>query len=112
MSLRCCRVTVQDMAGVSHSVEVTVATLYEAVAQGLVAIQESDWVATLAQGLNVVKVSVADVRIEHEVKMIEFKRWLERPRGSPRDRLTEARSRNPGPSPCAVATAIPCIYIR
>ena len=45
-----------------HSVEVTAATLYEAVAHGLVAIQESDWVATLAQELNVVKVSVADVR--------------------------------------------------
>ena len=73
------------MAGVSHSVEVTAGTPYEAVAQGLVAIQESDWVATLAQGLNVVKVSVADVRIEHEVKMIEFKRWLERSGGSPRE---------------------------
>jgi hypothetical protein len=73
------------MVGVSHSVELTAASLYEAVAQGLVAIQKSDWVATLAQGLNVVKVSVADVRIEHEVKMIEFKKWLERPGGSPRE---------------------------
>jgi hypothetical protein len=85
MSLRSCRVIVQDMEGVTHSVEVTAGTLYEAVAQGLAAVEESDWVASIAQGLNVVKVSVADVRVEHEVKMIEFKRWLERPGGSPRE---------------------------
>jgi hypothetical protein len=60
MSLRSCRVTVQDIAGVSHSVEVTAGTLYEAVAQGLAAIQANDWVAGIAQGLNVVIVSVAD----------------------------------------------------
>jgi hypothetical protein len=77
--------TVQDMSGVSHSVEVTAATSYEAVAQGLVAIQESDWVATLAQGLSVVKLSVADIRVKHEVKTIEFKMWLERPGGSARE---------------------------
>ncbi len=45
----------------THTAEVTAATLYEAV----------------AQGLNVVKVSLADVRIEHEVKLMEFTKWLE-----------------------------------
>jgi hypothetical protein len=38
MSVRSCRVTIQDMDGVSHTVEVTAATLYEAVAQGLAAL--------------------------------------------------------------------------
>jgi hypothetical protein len=46
--------------GVSHTVEVTAATLYEAVAQGLAAIRGNEWVAGIAQGLNVVKVSVAE----------------------------------------------------
>jgi hypothetical protein len=32
MALRSCRVTIQDKDGVSHTVEVTAATLYEAVA--------------------------------------------------------------------------------
>jgi len=45
------------MDGVSHTVEVTATTLYEAVAQGLAAIRGSEWVAGIAQGLNVVKVS-------------------------------------------------------
>jgi len=85
MSVRSCRVTVQDLDGVSHTVEVTAATLYEAVAQGLAAIRRNDWVAGIAEGFNVVKVSVADVRVEHEVKLGDFTKWLERTGGSPRD---------------------------
>jgi len=38
-----------------------------------------------AQGLNVVKVSVADVRVEHEVRLMDFTKWLERVGGSPRE---------------------------
>ena len=73
------------MDGVSHTVEVTAATLYEAVAQGLAAIRGNEWVAGIAQGLNVVKVSVADVRVEHEVKLGDFTKWLEKTNGSPRE---------------------------
>jgi hypothetical protein len=46
----------------SRTVEVTASSLYKAVAQGLVAIRGNEWVAGIAQRLNVVKVSVADVR--------------------------------------------------
>jgi hypothetical protein len=73
------------MDGVSHTVEVTAATLYEAVAKGLAAIRGNEWVAGIAQGLNVVKVSVADVRVEHEVKLGDFTRWLDATGGSPRE---------------------------
>ena len=85
MSVRTCRVTIQDTEGVSHGVEVTAATLYEAVAQGLAAIRGNDWVAGIAGGFNVVKVAVSDVRVEHEVKLQEFTKWLEREGGSPRE---------------------------
>lgn len=85
MAVRSCRVTIQDLDGVSHTAEVTAATLYEAVAQGIAAIRGNDWVAGIAQGLNVVKVSVADVRIEHQVKVDDFTKWLERSGGSPRE---------------------------
>jgi hypothetical protein len=37
----------------------------------------AEWVAGIAQGLNVVKVSVADVRVEHAVKLMDFT-WLGR----------------------------------
>src|SRR6266851_4453885 len=85
MPVRSCRVTIQDMDGVSHTVEVTAATLYEAVAQGLAAIRGNDWVAGIAQGLNAVKVSVADVRVEHEVKLMDFTKWVDRTGASPRE---------------------------
>jgi len=35
--------------------------------------------------LNVVKVSVADVRVEHEVKLMDFTKWLDGTGGSPRE---------------------------
>ena len=82
------------MDGVSHTVEVTAATLYEAVAQGLAAIRGSEWVAGIAQGLNVVKVSVADVRVEHEVKLTDFTRWVEKRGGSPREMSDRQRIRS------------------
>ena len=94
MPLRSCRVTIQDMDGVSHTVEVTAATLYEAVAQGLAAIRGNEWVAGIAEGLNVVRVSVADVRVEHEVSLRDFTKWLERTGGSPRETSDRHRIRS------------------
>ena len=85
MPVRSCRVTIQDLDGVSHTVEVTAATLYEAVAQGLAAIRGNEWVAGVAQGLNAVRVAVADVRVEHEVKLMDFTKWVEKTGGSPRE---------------------------
>ena len=52
---------------------------------GLAAIRGNEWVAGIAQGLNVVKVSVADVRVEHEVKLMDFTKWLDKTGGSPRE---------------------------
>ena len=94
MPVRSCRVTIQDMDGVSHTVEVTAATLYEAVAQGVAAIRGNDWVAGIAQGVNVVKVSVADVRVEHEVKLMDFTKWVDRTGGSPRETSDRQRIRS------------------
>jgi hypothetical protein len=33
------------------------------------------------------------VRVDHEVKMAEFERWLERPGGSPREAIDRQRIR-------------------
>jgi hypothetical protein len=85
MPLRSCRVTIQDIDGISHTVDVTAGTLFEAVAQGLAAIRGNEWVTGIAQEANVVKVSVADIRVEHNVKLKDFTAWLERPPRSPRE---------------------------
>src|SRR3982074_2280968 len=85
MSVRRCKVTTQDMEGASHTVEVTAETLYEAVALGMAAIRTDDWVSGIAQGLNPVKVRVTNVPVEHEVRLMDFTKWLERKGGSPRE---------------------------
>jgi hypothetical protein len=81
--MKSCRVTVSDMEGVAHTVEVTAATLYEAVAMGLKQIRGNDWVEGLAGALNTVTVSVKNVQVEHAVRIGEFTKWLERKGGSP-----------------------------
>ncbi len=85
MPVRSCRVTVTDMEGIAHSVEVTAATLFEAVALGLSVIRGHDWVMGIAEGLNVVRVRVTNVPVEHEVKLGDFRKWLERRGCSPKE---------------------------
>ena len=85
MPVRSCRVSILDMDGIKHSVQVTAETLYEAVALGLVAIRGNDWVMGIAQGMNTVQVTVVDIPIEHCVKIQDFHNWLERTTGAPRE---------------------------
>jgi hypothetical protein len=92
MAVRSCRVTIQDLDGVAHTAEVTAESLYEAVAQGLAALGRSDWVAGFQQGI--VKVSVGDVRVEHQVKLTDFTQWLERKGRSPREVMQRQKLRS------------------
>ena len=45
-------------------------------------------------GFNVVKDSVADVRVEHEVKLSDFTKWLDKTNGSPRETVDRHRIRS------------------
>jgi hypothetical protein len=85
MPVRSCKVTIQDMDGVNHTVEVTAETLYEAVALGMAAIRTDEWVTGIATGLNPVKARVMNVPVEHEVRLMDFTKWLDRTGGSPRE---------------------------
>lgn len=93
MEVKSCRVTISDREGVIHSVNVTAATLYEAVALGLRQIRGHEWVEEIATGLNTVKVQVKSVQIEHEVKIVEFMKWVERKGGSPSDIMKKRKIR-------------------
>lgn len=93
MAIRSCRVTIKDLEGIGHTVEVTAESLYEAVAQGLAAIRQDDWVIGIEQGI--VKVSISDVRVEHQVRLADFTKWLERTNGrSPREIVQRQRLRS------------------
>ncbi len=80
--------------GVSHTVEITAAAFYEAVAPCLAA---TDRLPEFPRGSNAVKVSVADVRVEHEVKTMDFTKWFEETDGSPREVSDCLNSINPRP---------------
>jgi hypothetical protein len=61
----------------------------------LAAIRGHEWVAGIGDGLTVVKVSVADVRVEHEVKLMDFTKWLDRTFAT-RGERTSTHSVDPG----------------
>jgi len=85
MTVRSCKVTITDLEGVAHTVEVTASSLYEAVALGLASIRGNQWVRGIPDGFNPVKVRVTDVPVDHEVKLKDFTQWLERQGNTPKD---------------------------
>jgi hypothetical protein len=76
MGPRTCVVSCSDLKGVEHSVDVTADSLYEAVAQGLRAFRQNDWVDELGQGQTTVTVVVKNPEVEHKVRVQDFERWL------------------------------------
>jgi len=93
MAVKSCRVTVTDLEGVSHTVQLTASTLYEAIALGLAAVRGDEWVAGIPQGVATVRVSVTSLPVEHAVKVRDFTSWLERKGGSPREVADRERIR-------------------
>lgn len=85
MAVRSCRVSIADLEGVIHTVEVTASTLYEAVALGMAAVRSEEWANGIAMGLNSVKARVTNVSVEHEVVLKDFTKWLDKTSGSPRE---------------------------
>jgi ATP-dependent DNA ligase len=56
---------------------VTADSLYEAVAQGLRAFRESDWVDDVGGGMTTITVVVRHPGVEHKVRVRDFEQWLE-----------------------------------
>jgi hypothetical protein len=91
--VRSCRVTITDREGVTHTVQLTASTLYEAVALGLMAIRGHEWVGETGGDFSTVKVSVMPISVEHAVQMRKFTRWVDKTGGSPREGLDHDRVR-------------------
>jgi hypothetical protein len=60
----------------------------------MAAIRTDEWVNGIAQGLNPVKVRVTNVAVEHEVRLMDFTKWLDRSGGSPREMTDRKRIRS------------------
>jgi hypothetical protein len=74
-------------------VQVTAATLYEAVALGFASLRGEEWVSGIADGLNAVRVSGMNDPVEHSVKMQDSNASLGREGGTPRERADRSRIR-------------------
>jgi hypothetical protein len=76
-----CRVTITDMKGGAHVVEVKASSLFEAVAQAIKI--KGGHIAT--DGFRPIKVLVFEPKKEYQVKLKDFMAWLDRHGRSPRE---------------------------
>jgi hypothetical protein len=93
MALRTCKVTCCDLKGVEHSVEVTADSLYEAVAHGLRAFRDADWVDDIGRGQTAITVTVKQPEVQHTVRVKDFEAWLESGGRSPAEMSLKTRLR-------------------
>jgi len=77
VSLRTCTVSCRDLKGIEHAIEMTADSLYEAVAHGLRAFRENEWVDEIGGGLTTIVVVVRQPGVEHKVRVRDFEQWLE-----------------------------------
>jgi hypothetical protein len=83
MPARVCRVTITDILGASRTIEVQASSLFEAVAEGLLAIRVGD--LAIPDGFRPVKVVVIETHTEYAVRPKDFVKWLDRRGNSPGD---------------------------
>ena len=85
--------SVRDTEGVTHSVEVHAATLFEAAAAALAAFRQEAWAAGALTAHAVMRVEVPMPAVVHEVPLQAVERWARSPTTSPRDFLLKQRNR-------------------
>lgn len=84
-----CRVTITDIEGGGHVVEVKASPLFEAIAQAVKLKTRN--IAT--DGFRPIKVLVFEPKAEHEVKLKDFMAWLKRTSRSPQEMLNQRKIR-------------------
>jgi hypothetical protein len=84
-----CRVTITEINGGGHVVEVKASSLFEAVAQAVKL--KGGHIAT--DGFRPIKVMVYEPKAEYEVKLKDFMAWLDRNSRSPRETINRMKIR-------------------
>jgi hypothetical protein len=82
-----CRVTITDIKGGGHVVEVKAWSLFEAVAQAVKL--KGGHITT--DGFRPIKVLVHEPKSEYEVKLKDFMAWLDRNSRSPRETISRMK---------------------
>lgn len=91
---RVCRVSFTDASGITHAIDVTANTLYEAVAFALRDLRAAGFVPVLPGPGTQIHVSVkASTEAEHTIRYSQFESWLAGTARSPKERLAKDRLR-------------------
>jgi len=89
---RTCIVSFTDTRGITHSVQLTAGSLFEAAALGLRQLRSSDWNDPPGQA-SVLEISVADPPMKHTVTVQQLSRWLNGASQSPRESMKKIELR-------------------
>jgi len=94
VALRACRVSVTDLEGTTHSVNVKASTLFEAAAQALSTFRQEQWAAHALTDNAVLRIEVQTPPVIHDVPLKAVERWRNGPSASPREYSAKRRLRD------------------
>ena len=86
--LRTCTVSYRDMEGVTHSVDVSAASLYEAAVLGLKAFEQMGWAD---HPVGFMEIAVKSPAVKHQVPVVKVTNWLRTAGRTPRDVALKTR---------------------
>jgi hypothetical protein len=90
VALRTCTVSFRGERGVSHQIEVSAESLFEAAAQALAIFRSSDWAEAIGPSTELL-VAVRNPETKHRVTLDQIRRWCEGVAASPNDVLERHR---------------------
>jgi hypothetical protein len=90
MAPKTCTVTLTDVRGPPHSVEVLAESLFEAAALGLKLLQDDGWVDKPGPATRL-EVQVTAPAVRHEVTVQQIQRWFEGASISPNEMVRKAK---------------------
>ena len=76
MPPRQCTVTITDLSGIRHSVDVEAASVYEAAALAIQALRASPWAGAIGPATSLV-VEVCEPAVRHTVTVRQLQQWAE-----------------------------------
>ena len=92
---RNCRVTLKDVDGVAHHVDVQGSTLFEAAAAAVALFKEQGWASRALTPNAILRVEVRLPSVVHDVPLKTVEQWLRSPTHSPRDQLVKRQLGRP-----------------
>ena len=103
--LRTCRVTLKDVEGVAHHIEVQAASLFEAGAIAVAAFRQHGWAIDALTPAATLRIEVQLPPIVHDVPLKAIERWQRTPSASPRDAVSRQAGAHSASAPSPLPKA-------